>query len=155
MKTRTGGFLLLSPTIYAAILTLIVASVVRLALVVMPVAYNLMHWSSYTPFYTAHDFVRREIAGAPREKNLFLKLDQYTLAWGVSNRFKELGMKEGALVYREGEYIDGKLTKVTTTVLVRDCTFTIDRNTEGLLTCRAQLDAHPEHAWECCQVAYV
>jgi hypothetical protein len=149
-----AGFALLSLTIYAAILTLIVASVARLSCLVLPTAYKLMQWSAYTSFYTAHDFVAREIACTPRDGTLLLKLDDDGLLWRCGDRVKGIMAKQGNLVYKEGDYRDGTVRNSATTLLVRDCLFTVTQQGHGI-RCRAQLTDHPEHVWECRQVRYV
>ena len=80
-QTHGAGFLLVSLVVYGAITVLLVAATIRLALVVIPATYSLMAWCSYTPFYTAHDFVVHEFAGAPSDPALWIKADTEGFIW--------------------------------------------------------------------------
>jgi hypothetical protein len=158
MKQKKG-FLLISLVVYGAITVLLVAAVIRLAVLVIPVTYSLMAWCSYTPFYTAHDFILREFSSAPADPALWLRADSEGFIWRSGEGAKAILIKKGALIYKEGVYMQGNWSESRTSLLVPGCRFTdghmtvqSDQVTE--LYCSAELIEKPEHRWECRQVFY-
>jgi hypothetical protein len=158
MKEKQG-FLLVSLVVYAAIMVLLVAATIRLAVLVIPVTYSLMAWCSYTPFYTAHDFILREFANAPTGPAFWLKADSEGFIWQSGEGAKAILIKKGTLIYKEGSYAQGNWRESSTSLLAQGCHFTEahmtaqgDRVTE--LYCRAALIEKPEHAWEIRRVFY-
>jgi hypothetical protein len=158
MKQKKG-FLMVSLVVYGAITVLLVAAIIRLAVLVIPVTYSLMAWCSYTPFYTAHDFIMREFSNAPVDSALWLRADSEGFIWQSGEGAKGILVKKGALIYKEGNYTQGSWRENSTSLLAQGCRFTEahmtaqgDRVIE--LYCRAELIEKPEHAWECRQVFY-
>lgn len=148
-----SGFLLPSLVIYVAIVTVLTATAARLAMLVIPVAYTLVGWCSYTPFYTAYDFITRQVACAPVERAAWLKVDTHGFAWRSGSLTKAVLIKEGVLVYKEGTYADNSWSKTSTSLLAQGCRFTEvlltqEGNTVMEFYCRAELIAKPTHFWE-------
>jgi hypothetical protein len=160
MKQKTtSGFLLVSLVVYGAITVLLVAAAIRLAVLVIPAATSLMAWCSYTPFYTAHDFILREFTNAPSDSGLWLKADTEGFIWQSGRIAKAILIKKGALIYKEGTYEHGRWSDSSTSILAQGCRFIDghitmhgDRVTE--LYCRAELVEKPEHVWEIRWVVY-
>jgi hypothetical protein len=158
MKQKKG-FLLVSLVVYGAITVLLVAATIRLAVLVIPVTYSLMAWCSYTPFYTAHDFIMREFSGAPTDPARWLKADSEGFIWQSGEGAKAILVKKGVLLYKEGSYTQERWNESSTSILAQKCTFTdahitVQKNRVVELYCRAALIEKPEHAWECRQVFY-
>ncbi len=149
------GFLILSLTVYAAILTMLVASIARLALVIFPAMHLLMQWSSYTHFYTAHSFVHQQLSLAPRDPAFFIRCEPKVVTWVVGNRIQSIEEKDGNLVYKEGEYKNGTEHTMKTTLLARDCTLAVTRGTDTMITCTVQFKKDPHLTWKCQQAQYV
>ena len=149
------GFLIVSLTIYAAIFTMLVASVARLAMIIFPVMHTLVHWTSYTHFYTAHSFVQQQLSLAPRDPIFFIRCEPKVVTWVTDNRIKSIEEKEGTLLYKEGDYYDGTWHALKTTVLARDCVLAIERCADNTIRCEARLKKEPHFSWSCRQVDYV
>lgn len=151
---RKQGFLILSLTIYAAILTMLVATMAQLARLVFPTMHLLMNWSLYTTFYTAHSFVQQKLALAPRDGVFFIRFQPHGVAWIAGDRIQSIEEKEGNLFYKEGDYNDGKVQAIQTTLLVRGCSFVIERTAGNKLICTAHLTKDPSYRWQCAQDHY-
>jgi len=160
MKQKHGaGFLLISFVIYGAITLLLVAATMRLAILVLPITSSLMAWCSYTPFYTAHDFIVREFANAPSDPALWLKADAEGFIWKVGESAKSIMVKKGALLYKEGLYTQSRWSESSTSLLAQACHITEGRITvQGdrvvEIYCRVEHNEKPEHAWACRQVLH-
>lgn len=146
---------MVSLAIYAAILTMLVATVARLAMVIFPVMYTLVHWTSYTHFYTAHSFVQQQLSLAPRDSTFFIRCEPKVVTWVTNNRMKSIEEKEGILLYKEGDYYDGTCHGMKTTVLARECVLAIERCADNTIRCEAHLKKEPHFSWGYRQVDYV
>jgi hypothetical protein len=122
MKQKKG-FLLVSLVVYGAITVLLVAAIIRLAVLVIPVTYSLMAWCAYTPFYTAHDFILREFSNAPTDPARWLKADSEGFIWQSGEGAKAILVKKGALIYKEGGYTQGSWYESSTSLLAQRCRF--------------------------------
>jgi len=155
MKKRASqlGFLLPSFVMYAAIVTLLVSAAARLTVLVIPIAYNLVQWCTYTNFYTAHDFIARQIACAPIDSASWIKADIDGFIWRGGDATQAVLVKKGALIYKEGTYNNGRWGKASTSLLAQGCQFTavqlmVEGDRATTFYCRAMLTGKPEHSWE-------
>ena len=116
-----NGFLLPFFVIYAAIVTLLVSAVLQLTLLVVPVAHTLIQWCSYTNFYTAYDFIARQVSCAPVDSASWIKADTEGFMWRAGDVIHAIESKEGALLYKESTYSNGKWSNASTSLLVQNC----------------------------------
>ncbi len=149
----TPGYLLPSLITYAALVIMIVSASAQLAVLAVPVVQNLIRWCSYTQFYTALDFISREVACASVDPADWIRADTEGFIWKTGKVTKGVFIKKGALLYKEGNYNNGKWSQASTSLLARGCSFTRlykhvrgDRVSE--FYCRAALIKEPHHWWE-------
>lgn len=154
MKVKVG-FLLPSLIIYIAIFTLLAAASVRLSTVIIPVAYRLMHWSSITDFYNAHDLLYKELRCGPAKSDFWYQVDRQGIIWSTGIDTKGFVIAHGNLIYKEGQY-DPRTQTWTGTInslLVKGFAFKVvnveRRNDQVEIACHAQSTAYPAHHWWC------
>jgi hypothetical protein len=124
MKSK-AGFLLSSYIVYVTLLIMIMATTIRLSVIIIPQAYCLIEWNTHTDFYGACDHLYKGFCNAPIQADQWYKADKEGFIWHIGSKDYGWLVRDNKLIYKEGMYdkVANKWISATTSLIAPDVYF--------------------------------